>query len=331
MKKQFNRVCCLSSTYSLLLYLIHANESEVNNTFFVFTGQFPKDIAMRFPNHCYIPKYDYQQHSRFYSLRLFMLVMYNKLFRIPIIREKTQLFAQDHTEMLNLLIGHHHYTMVAENPVMENILKYRQPSKTEKISISNQIRQLIFGPVYGHIWGYNPLCVAAIIEDEGSKKYLGGKNVIVVDARRKWNEKTKEEKKRILYYYGITDEEIDILKKKDTIVFTQPFVPEMTLAEYQYYMEAMINKYPHEQIVIKIHPREDLDYNKIFPDVHVCKLRAPAQLLDLCGIHFKKAVTYNSSAVYDFSYDIQIDWYGEEVKKWYGDAYVPKNATICSL
>lgn len=334
-KKIFKNICYFSSTYTLLLYLVHFSKEEIDDSFFVFSGQFPRDIAMRFPNHCYIPKLDSQRFPWLYPLRLFMLVKFNKLFRIPKLSNNTNLYAQDHTEMLNLLIGYHRYTLVAENPVMENILKYRQPKKVLGRSIFkrlyDKLRHLFFGPVYGHIWGYNSQCFAAIIEDEGSRKYLDGKDVIVVDVKQKWGEKTKNEKNTILYYYGITDYEMNKLKDKDIIIFTQPFTPEMEISEYQKYMVSMINKYPHNRSVIKIHPREEIDYNSIFHDIYVCKLRIPAQLFDLCGIHFKKAVTYNSSAVYDFSYDIQIDWYGLELKELFGDTFIPQNANICFL
>ena len=161
--------------------------------------------------------------------------------------------------------------------------------------------------------------------------FFEGKKVIVLNLKRAWDNKTESERNKILNLYGINISELEIMKSKKIIVLSETFVPELPIEENQKYMVRLINKYPHDDIVIKIHPRDEIDYEKLFPSIMVCKLRVPAQLFDLIGVHFKIAATFNSSAVYDFSYNIRIDWYGEEVKDYYPNHPIPQNAHLCKL
>ena len=189
----------------------------------------------------------------------------------------------------------------------------------------------IVGEVYARHWGYNNLCYGALIEDEGSKRYLEGKKVVILNLKQAWKDKTESERNAIMSLYGIKKIDLELMKSKKIIVFTQPFVPEMTIEENQKYMARLINKYPHDDVVIKVHPRDRIDYKSMFPDVMVCNLRVPAQLLDFLGVHFEIAATYNSSAVYDLSYTARIDWYAKELEYLYGKVPVPTNANLCKL
>lgn len=332
--RRYRNVCFFSSTYSLLLYLCYSSGDDIENTFFVFSETFPRDIFKNFNNSCYIPQS--RDSGRFNIQKKWALSKYYKLFYIPRVRKDTKIFCQDHTTMLKLLIGNHPYILVAENPIMEGILKSCHFKERVFLSFKEKLNHYISKKMiredYDKIWGCNKLCYAAIIADEGSIKYLDKKEVEVVDIFASWNRKATNEKNTILNFYGISSTEIESLKSKKIIIFTQPFLAEMTLEENIDYMVKLINKYPHNNIVIKVHPRDGIDYEKLFPDVLICKLQVPSQLFDLLGVHFELAATYNSSAVYNMSYDIKIDWYGEEIKHYFFDeAPIPVKANLCRL
>ena len=331
--RDFPIVCYFSSTYSLLLYLCYSSQKEINDTFFVFSETFPKELAKNFKNCCYIP--NHKESPRFYVQKKWIISKYYKWFFIPRIKGTTKVFSQDHTTMFQLLIGNHPYIMVAETPIMEGILRNSVPKAQETMTKKQLINLWVFrkliGAVYGRHWGFNDLCCGAIIEDEGSKKYFEGKKVILLNLKQAWNNKTESERNIILNLYGLKISELEMMKSKKIVVFTQPFVPEMSIEENQEYMARLINKYPHDDVVIKVHPRDRIGYKKLFPDVMVCNLRAPAQLLDILGVHFEIAATYNSAAVYDLSYDARIDWYAKELEYLCGKAPVPTNANLCRL
>ena len=85
--------------------------------------------------------------------------------------------------------------------------------------------------------------------------------------------------------------------------------------------ERMVNKNSTNPIIgndihtifCGINPRDEIDYESLFPDVTVCRLRVPSQLFDMSGVRFEIAATYFSAAVLDFSYDIRVDWYADEL------------------
>jgi len=335
--KKFPIVCYFSSTYSLLLYLCYSSQREIENTFFVFSETFPKEIAYNFKNCCYIPKYKESIH--FYVPKKWIISKIYKWFVIPKIESQTKIFCQDHTTMLQLLIGRHPYYMVAENPVMETIMKSHYPKgratgQTIKQHILDFINQKFIGPLYGHSLGFNHLCRGVLFSDKGSARYFHGKDIYLLNIFSAWNQKNENERNMILSLYGICSSDLESISSKKIIIYTQPFVPEMTIDDNKKYMVALIKKYPLEDIVIKVHPRDEIDYEQLFPGITVCKSRIPAQLFDLLGVHFEVAATYNSSAVYNMSYEIRIDWYGEELRHFGSVLYnapIPSNANMCHL
>lgn len=313
--RQYNNVCYFVSTYSLLLYLCYTSEEEFNNTYFVFCETFPKDIAKNFRNSCFVPKY--KEPKYFYVPKKWVISKFYKWLFIPRINKKTRIFCQDHTAMLQLLIGNHPYTLVAESPNMVELLLLHVPTEQKKLILKHRILDVInktlLGSIYGHTYGNNALCFSALVTDKESINYLKGKTVTVLNIFDAWNRKTQAERDVVLSLYGICSSDLQMFKSKRIIVFTQPLVPDMTLEENKKYMVALINKYPHKDMVIKIHPRDEIDYETLFPDVTVCRLRVPSQLFDMSGVRFEIAATYFSAAVLDFSYDIRVDWYADEL------------------
>lgn len=334
---QYENVCYFASTYSLLLYLCYTSEEEYNNTFFVFSETFPKDIAKNFTSCCFIPKY--KESKYFFVLKKWVISKLYKWLFIPRINKNTRIFCQDHTAMLQLLIGQHPYTLVAESPSMVGILLSHVPIEQKKLiwkhRISEIVNRTLLGPIYGHSLGHNALCFSALVTDDESIKYLKGKTVTVLNIFDAWSKKTQANKNIVLRLYGICSSDLQLLKSKRIIVFTQPFMPYLTIDENKEYMVALINKYSHKDMVIKVHPRDEIDYESLFPDVMICRLRVPSQLFDMLGVRFEIAATYFSAAVLDFSYDIRIDWYADELmqklKFLSNSSLPPRNVNKCKL
>ena len=334
---KYRNVCYFNSPYSLLLYLCYTSEEEFNNTYFVFSETFPKDVAKNFCNSCFIPKY--KEAKCLYVPKKWIISKVYKCFFIPRITKATRIFCQDHSTMLQLLIGQHPYTLVAECADMAGLVLLHLPTEQKilhwKSRIIDIINRLLIGPLYGHTLGGNALCSSVLVTDEESKKYLKGKTVTVLNIFDAWNKKTQAEKKGILSLYGVCLSDLQMLKSKRIIVFTQSLVPDVTLEENKKYMVALINKYPHKDVVIKIHPRDEIDYESLFPDVMVFKSRVPSQLLDMLGARFDIAATFFSTAVLDFSYDVRIDWYADELKqklKFLNNIETfPRNVNKCKL
>jgi len=336
-RKKYPIVCFFSSPYSLLLFLSISSEEDIDNTFFVFSETFPKDIAKNFTNKCFVPKY--KESKCFFVPKKWIISKFYKWLFIPRINKKTRIFCQDHTAMLQLLIGRHPYTLVAESPGMVGIFLSHVPAEQKKLIWKHRIPEIVnrtlLGPIYGHTYGNNTLCFSALVTDNESINFLKGKTVTVLNIFDAWNKKTQTERNLVLRLYGICSSDLQLLKSKRIIVFTQPFMPYLTIEENKEYMVALINKYPHKDMVIKVHPRDEIDYESLFPDVMICRLRVPSQLFDMLGVRFEIAATYFSAAVLDFSYDIRIDWYADELMQkltFLKDSCLPPpNVNKCQL
>ena len=97
----------------------------------------------------------------------------------------------------------------------------------------------------------------------------------------------------------------------------------------------IVNNYDKNNLIIKTHPRDNIPYEQLFPGIVVFRKKVPSQLIDLVGVHFKKAITVFSSAALSFAYPIQVDWYGTEIHpkvlSIYGHYTPPSEARLCEV
>lgn len=75
----------------------------------------------------------------------------------------------------------------------------------------------------------------------------------------------------------------------------------------------ILSNYDEDDVVIKPHPRDKIDYRKYFPKVMYFDKTVAMQFLAILGIKFERVVTVSSSAALSFGIDIPIDWYGYRV------------------
>jgi hypothetical protein len=162
--------------------------------------------------------------------------------------------------------------------------------------------------------GDNAQCKSVLMTNIEFDPILKDKELIQVVETDYWNKASDTKKNKILTVFNITAEDLLQLRKRNIIVFTQNFaslgfLPEQELIDI--YAER-IAKYPLNEIIIKKHAFDRVDYRKYFPNTYVFDKIVPMQLLNLLDIRYDTAVTICSSAVLSFPYDIQIDWIGTE-------------------
>jgi len=96
------------------------------------------------------------------------------------------------------------------------------------------------------------------------------------------------------------------LKRKNLILITQPlsedgYCDEMKKLEiYSFLLKEYIEK-KFFNIIIKTHPREITDYNKVFPDTFLLNNEYPLEIYNLYGYRFDFAITLFSSALYNIN------------------------------
>ena len=160
--------------------------------------------------------------------------------------------------------------------------------------------------------------------------------VKIVDLKELWSQLDFSSQNKILDVFGLDVEKLKIIGAKNTILFTQPFSEDKVISEDEKVdlYKKIIKNYDKKSLVIKPHPREKTEYNKIFEDIMILENSFPAELLLLSKFKFEKVVTISSTAVSVFFNKSEIDFYGSEVHpkilKYFGnlDFFMKRNKFI---
>lgn len=153
--------------------------------------------------------------------------------------------------------------------------------------------------------GYSRYCIDMEINDDSFFDYKFDGYVVV--PRKKLEENIrKEDKIRILRIFVPDADELSGKLKglsDCTLFLTEGYPgdrPDIRIKVADEIMEKYIGG---ENVVIKPHPRDDVDYTSIYPKAVVIRGKFPIEVLNfLDGIHFKKAVSIITSALDNISF-----------------------------
>ena len=315
MDKNFRRVYIGYTAYSLYLYLLYSSLEEIEETYFFVGEGIHESIRNKLNNKYYFSNGEYEKKHPFSRLIYRMKLRRFSSKKWPFLKT-AQIFAQDHFYYSRGLIGKREYTLIEDAP---NIFSCnRAIINREKYKIKEYLRVLLYKILensYGGEIGDNKLCKAVIITNIESDPILEGKQLIQVNELQSWNQSPEAKQIEILSIFNITQEDLIQLKRRKVILLTQNFatlgyVSEQELIEIY---SDRLKKYPQDNIVIKNHPLDKVQYQKYFPEAFIFDKIVPMQLLNLLDIRYNTTVTICSSAVFSFPYDIDIDWIGTEV------------------
>ena len=185
----------------------------------------------------------------------------------------------------------------------------------KKNKLIKLLYRIIFGPVYKNYVGTSKNVKKIIVTKKVERSYLQGKHQDVISLSKLWNIASNSKREMILSFFGITSNDIEILKSKKIVLFTQAFSEDkiMTEEEKIHIYSSILLKYDKTKVVIKKHPRDKTDYSKYIEGVYIFDKPCPAQLLDIIGIKYEKAITVSSTAVLSIPYPVDIEWVGNEI------------------
>ena len=290
------KLACFGNNYSLLIYLLLTNTKFRKDVIFIFENinikVFKRSMIINIKNN------KYTKEIYFLVLVKILLFLY---------RKNILVYGQDHLLIGNKLLAANNFYLIEDGLMNYSINQVNQEvSKLRKI--------------FNYLMGRNKYLGL----DKGVKKiYLTGlapipeeiKNKVeIINLKELWNKKTEEEKEEILDIFGFNNSIIERLKNKKEVLYTQPLSEDAVITEeekIEIYTK-VIKNYKKETLVIKQHPREKTDYKKIFPDIEILNQSFPAELFNLLGIKFEKAITLFSTAALS-NKNIEVDFYGTEV------------------
>lgn len=305
---EVTHVCICLSIYALLQYVLLMQEDVVkNHTCYFMSEHIRESVSDK------LPTIRLDQGSgitkRFYKItrNFFSRIKY------PFINQAA-IYAQDHGFLI-AIIGKNHYSLLSDGP---RFLTYTHSIDTyiKKDKMRHTLRGFLESILYGEITLYpmarGKQCDKIFLTEEEDAKVCYNKPVQVDSLVQLWNASTSSKKQFILSLFDIADSDVSLLKSRPIMFMSQPIIEDYGLSESEYVslLSAIFTRYDQRKLIVKTHPRDTFQFKKYFPDVIVFEKPINIQLLVLCDICPRKAITICSSSVEAFPDNTEIDWYG---------------------
>jgi hypothetical protein len=326
--KKYSRICITDTAYTLFFYCLNYSVEEIKNTFFFVSDGLPKSTRDKLSYYHYFKKRKKTLHRLLFRLRLRFFFHFRWHFF-----KNTSICGLDHLTYSSGIIGNKYYTLLEDAPFIasryfDSVIRKENISQ-RKNKLKSFFMDFLFGPIFLRPFGENDQCKEFVFSQKDYSPILEGKKIVVHSLYDLWTNSPEEKKEYILHLFDINENDLERLASKSIILFTQPFVTDGVLSEEEQIevLDAIIKQNPKQEILIKPHPRDRIDYSQYFSEIEVFNKPVPIQLLDLLNIRFKKAITITSSSVLSFSYDVEIDWIGTKIhpklEACYGELKMP--------
>lgn len=325
-------VCMTPSIHALLQYMLLFDYDTVARHTAYFTGYaVSSDIASRLPGVWFSVK---QTGTRQSLSRIFgkIAIRATRRLRYPFLRN-ARIYAFD-VGFVPPLIGRRPYALLSDGPL--GISQNMQESSAEYIrqqrrsqSLQGHIEELLFGPVAVNGWGNNPQCREFYMTEDNQCVVFRDKPVHIDSLRSLWEQAEPATHTFVKHVFDVDETDIALLNSRPYMFCTQPMVKDGILSEQEYLaiLRPIFEKYGTDQLLLKLHPRDDFDYRRYFPEVAVYDKKVNMQLLVLLGANVQRVGTICSSSVNSFPQEVQVDWYGTDfhpkLKAWFGTAVPP--------
>lgn len=300
--------------YALFLYLLSSSEEMIKDTIY-FVGNTLKEIEV--PNKIVMPAIKKNRDIDFILYRLKCLKYRKEL-------SHSLIYAQDHLFFSAPLIDNLPYVLIEDCPNFFSMFDDTQKEIENDLEMREKLFLLRVGRLYKRHRGYNPYCILRLITTELDRAVLVKRNLryMQINIYEYWRNASTKKKDFILNVFDIDKRNNDV-SKRDIVLFSQPLVDvcKLTIEEHINIYKPYIMKYGTENIVVKLHPRDNFDYKRYFPGIAILSTKAPQQLLSLLGFNYKIAITCCSSAVSTVGSQCKVIWIGAEVNQKIVDTY----------
>ncbi len=292
--------------YALLIYMLYTNDDMLKHTTY-YIG--PNLSSYNLEKKVVMPPIEPYTLKELIKYRL-------KCLKYRRILKKTPIFAQDHLPFSAPLLDNLPYILIEDSPNYFTVLTTRIPKEPPfEPSLGSYWQNFQVGRIYRRYGGYNPWCKKRLVTSASDadmfRKIKLPFQQISLDTL--WNQASPWKKSYIKNVYSMPS--TGILEERKIVLFSQPLIKDahLSIEDFVAIYKPYIERYGAENILIKLHPRDDFDYKKYFPKVETLKTKAPQQLLSLMGAKFKIAITVSSSAVSSLNQDCKIIWLGTEI------------------
>ena len=312
MTKNKKNICLVTTVYSFFLYLLIKGYNEED--IYIFTAWFPKEISKNV-KHIQLPPVHFQGKKfadldsisgiyeniigffrYFYGYLKLRILLFIKTFNCDV-----EAYGHAQTPFSYILFENENSNIIEDG--MENY--------NAKICEPHKINPII--DFFLHICGIYFLnnCECYGTHKNVKNVYLTNKHdnplikdkVKIIDIDQFWDNLTNEDQRKILEIFNIDIEGIDF-NKKTALLLTQPISESSLISmeeeeEINIYTE-IIEKFKDYQIIIKPHPADIKDFEKIFPNMKIIDKHFPIEILTLININPTVVCSVFSTALYNF-------------------------------
>lgn len=159
------------------------------------------------------------------------------------------------------------------------------------------------------------------------------KKAVIFDMKKLWKQKSSEEKKIIQDIFSVRNSSFFKLlnQNKNQILLTQPLYekiledPNISREQLVYFYKKILKNYDTSRIIIKVHPRDNLNYEVIFPEFSICRDKFPFEFIYLLDMEDKinKLISINSTVSYGLFEESKIDLYEKEWNQFINNNQLP--------
>lgn len=303
MKKNVSNVCMVDTIYTLFLYMIIVGEKKFNETFFFCSQTMPQEIIEKLNQyHCF--KFPKQEWGK----RLFRIILFwSAKYRFPFLKY-CKIYGGDNYFFSSGIVGNRKMILIEDG-----IANYSISSPILKPS---WIKRHLMGPIAAEGSGGISTRVEKIILTGLSSipKQIKEK-VEIVSIQQQWNILSENYKEFILSLFNFSLSMIDTISKYDNIFLTQPMAEDglITKEEEVNLYKRLLEKCNKKSLLIKVHPRDTINYQEIFPEAYILNAKIPMEVITLIGIHYKDVYTVFSTAALSLPYKTNIHFMGTSV------------------
>lgn len=311
MAKNKKNICLVTTVYSFFLYLLIKGYNE--NDIYIFTAWFPKEISKNV-KHIQMPKVIFRGKKfaelnsisgiyknivgffkYFYGYLKLRILLFIKTFNCDV-----EVYGHAQTPFSYIFF---------ENT--SNIIEDGMENYTAKICKTHKINRFI--DIILHICGIYFLnqCECYGSHKKVKNVYLTNEfyhpllkdKVQKINIKELWNNLSKGEQEKLLEIFNVNIEGIDFTKKT-AILLTEPLAESSTInitqEEELTMYNKIIDKFSDYHIIIKPHPRDTKDFEKIFPNMKIIDKSFPIEMLTMLNIHPTVVCSIVSTALYNF-------------------------------
>lgn len=325
-------ICIVDTLYSLFLYLIISKNDK--ETLYFLGDNIPISVSEKLKNKIYLRELKSKKKLPF---KYFDIRNRNKKL-IALIKNYKKVYLQDHINYSQFFLNNFQGEKILLEDGLGNYDTEFLEEERKKVKKWNMIKKIkkkyiYFEEKYYPIWGTSDKIDQILLTNLCTIPELIKEKVRTINLEKSWQELPKINKEEIIRIFDFDLNELfELNKLKNSILLlTQCYSEDNFFSEndkINLYKMIMKNE-KSEVLIIKPHPREITNYNKVFETdykkIIVLDKDFPAEIIMLLGIKVDKIITIDSSVIFNFKNKYKTQIYGTKYFKEYIERIKRKN------